>query len=462
MFNAVAGKDSRLRILFSASLEDDEAAAGAALLRIPTQSLKVSTHGKCRLCVENWDLHHIDTKTQERTLIEPGRKIRLTKGRVQPAARFWGLVDESDAVRLHYDDTYNHRHHPVYIELKLLLARPEFRRRCLRTLRKMKPPGLVLIPGNPSSGVIRSLLEEVIPDVETLVLPAGSNRIPDAWHPRLVSHKRLWVADDALITGQTISDLKMQIYDMCKKYRRSTDLEVFVVLARPDGASRFSGLKNRLFDHQGVRLHFAWEVYLPYPSKGECPLCLEQSILHRSTLQLPFAHRNAVNQRLLDLRGSLRDPLRGSEDERRIAGSFYIKKSKGEAQDALPRTVFAAVQSAAIALADEAHTLSSTDGRMYRVDDADLLDKSLDAEIFGALFRTLSRKVLSWPGNSEAIRARLADFPSKAPSEDFLVEMGWAAALGRLPAESVIRILEEAGESNRVKMMRELISMMVM
>lgn len=457
MFRTLAADGSRLRIMFSAMGEDGAELDAGPLHRIPVQRLKVGRRGRCTLCRQGYDLYRVDSKTYDVTAVEPGKMLRATRGRVGASARFWGLVDEMDAVRIHFNDPYTQRHHPVYIDVARLLAHPEFRKECLHRLSLLERPGLVIIPGHPASGVIRDLMNEAMPGIKIETLPTGSNRLPADQHYRIAATERVLIADDSIITGRTLTDLKLQIYSMCLSLHRTMALDAFAVLARPAGDRKLKGVRNRLMDDAGAHLHVAWSVNLPYPSKGECPLCLEESVLQRSMLQVSPGVRGAVSNRLRQLRGALRDPLCGDTGERRIGGSFLVKKEHREAGDALPRTVFAAAQSAAITLADEATTRSEEDGQVYRIDDADLLDKFFDAEILGAFLRTLTRKELAWPANDERVVAKLAEFPAKAPAEDLLVELAWAAVLGRLPAEAVGDLLQEAGGGHRVAMMKEVI-----
>lgn len=461
IFRSIAPRDSGLRVLLSGALDGEEEVE-AALCRIPIRRFRVTRGGKCELCRRGSDLDRIDSRTYETVSILPGKKIKATKGRIGPTARFWGIVDEMDAVALHHNDPNTQRHHPVYLKLDRLLGHAEFRNACVDKLQVLDRPDVVIVPGHANSRVVGDLINEAFGETRIEYLPRGENRIPEALRPRLASCEHIMIADDAVITTRTVVDLKFQIYDLCKEYGQDPTLNVFAVVARPVSSQSIVSLRNRLQDHKGGHLHAGWEVFLPYPDRSFCPFCLERDLLVRSLHQLSPEARSEAQNRIRDLRGTLRDPLQGRREERRIGGSFFVEKKTREAQDASSRSVFAAAQAAAMKLLDEAEQCGQSEGRVYRIDDADMLDKFYDAEILGGFLRTFGRKSLSWPANEDQVVSKLVDFAVTRESQDVLGEIGWAAVLGRLPPRPVLNLLESSTENQRHVMLRELIFLNVL
>lgn len=466
-WRSAAPPTSAVRILFSTASDPQIAEETDCLLAIPIPQHSVSPQGTCELCVgDDIALYRIDMKTFEPQLQQtPFQLIKPNRERLVRSARFWGIVDEVDAVRLHHFDEEHHRHHPIYLDISRLLSHREFRDRSLDALQHLRiveeygtTPELILIPKHSASGVIADLTREAFPSAQIEFLPEGTMRIPDSLRPRIASKRYILVADDALITARTLIDLKFELYYIVRSLERPLVLDFFVVVARPTGSLPLQQLRNRLRDMTGAHLHYAYEVFLPYPHKSFCPLCVEQSRLEHFMPQLTERAAEVALTRLRTLQGHVDDPFPNTAAGRRIVGSFMLSDATGGSASALRRTVFAATQAAAMILRDEVDVLQSK-GEYGKVDVADILSKYYDPEILAGFFRTIGLNYLSWPGAPEAVEKLVYEFTANEASREAFLELGWAVFLGRLPAHPIFEQLADLGDDAASQLIRELIAL---
>ncbi len=450
-FQSVAPRGSKARVLFDTSAEED--VAPQALVRLPIERYPVSQHGQCALCSEEGTLTGINPETFERELFRRPQFLRATHDRLEMNKDFWQLVDQMDACKLHHDDAQL-RHHPIFFEVDRLLAHPAFRRRALDTLTRIGTPRLVLIPRHRGSDVVEDLVREAFPATHIEILPVGTREIPEHMGPRIASSGHILIADDAIITTQTITSLKLQVYRLCKRYGQSPKLDAFAVIARPTGREELKELKNRLYDSLGAHLHYVQLILLPHPSPDYCPFCQERSLLQRLLNNLSPEIVEIVQDRVRNLRGTVYAPLITSGDSERIQGSYAGENLR-------KRTIFAATQAVAQEMVDEALRKESAN-ETWRIDTNDLIGKYFDAEILGAFLRSFNRSFLWWPGHVEKVARQLEDYPSNHSSVAVVAEIGWAAALGRLPAEATLRLLERHPNVPVMQLMRELIELNVL
>lgn len=373
-YRTAAASSSVLRVLFSIGGNDPEELE--ALIHIPIDDYSLSQQESCELCIsEDKPLQRINPASHEPETALPRQIIRATADNLSKLSRFWGIADEMDAVRLHFYDEHA-RHHAVYLEISRLLAHNEFRATCVEKLRSLsRSPNLVIIPNHSSSQVLRDLVREALPTAGIEILPERTIRIPDELHPRIAAASQVLLVDDAVITTKTVTDLKLQIYQICKYYERSPGLDVFVVLARPSTSEHLRWLSNRLRDSIGGHLHYAYKVFLPYPSTLYCPFCDERKMLTRYMDKLSKDAAAIAKRRLRWLRNEVKEPLFGvAATPRRVVNSFMATNADLRPRNASSRTIVAATQAAAIALIDEVKR-QENDGKLSVVDIEDIISK---------------------------------------------------------------------------------------
>jgi hypothetical protein len=463
-WRSAAPPNSAIHLIFSTTLDVETAHGAECLLDIAIPQHTLTLQGKCDLCYDQIPLRRINPKTfePESQDVLPYVPIPASRDRLTQHARFWGIVDEMDAVKLHYDDEEHHRHHPIYLDIQRLLAHDEFRAMCLETLHNLRivkqlgrMPDLVLVPHHSTSEVIGDLIREAFPETSVEILPKGTIRIPESLRPRIASKQYILVADDAIITARTIYDLKLQLYSIVKNFERSVAIDFFAAVARPTNSRHMTWLKNRLIDGTGSHLHRAYELYLPSPDEFECPLCDERRKLERYINRLSDGAREFANERLLSLRGhSIDDPLVGTN--RSVVGSFMAENANGTQKTSRRRTIFAATQAAAMAMRDEVK-VRERKRELSKIDSSDILSKYYDPELLAGFFRTIGRSYLAWPSRPEEVEEQLTVLTSNADSKELLVELGWAVFLGRLPVHPILEKLYEFGNDPCIQMTRELI-----
>jgi hypothetical protein len=259
----------------------------------------------------------------------------------------------------------------------------------------------------------------------------------------LANASQVLIIDDALITGSTLFRIRNEIYGITQEIKRQIPFRAFVVVSRPASENTEEAVKQRFTvpfpdDRPGMDIRFRAAARALLPSDRECPFCQELRALTRRREQVTV--KAAITNRIDALASSshgLQEPilLGGTEGTDRTIGSFF-----GELK---PRTAIAA----AVSVAQRQKRDFETHRRANTVEvlkTALVIDGYFDPGLMAGILRNFDRRDLRNPEQDqkfdEALRER-----GKELADGALVEIAWAAALGKLPREGIAKLLEDNG-----------------
>jgi hypothetical protein len=420
-----------------------------ALCHYPVEAWDFVEGSKCKAC-RDMHLLVVDTQSYEvRTDLhaEPQvPKISIAEEQKE----FWEAADRTAAVQLHIEreipkrsgqEMSETRHMSVYVDIARLLDDPEFRAHTLERLQAGPEPELVIVPEHASTGALEKLVSEAFDLGADSVLRYCGDPFAGAEHEAIGEASEVLVLDDALITGSTLFRISNELYRITQETERPIPSRAFVVLSRPARKSAEGGVKNHFtrpapdgYSAPEVRFDAAAAILLP--SDRECSFCGERDALKRRRVKV--SQTEAITARIDALANSqegLQEPLLigGTEGTGKTIGSFF-----GQLK---PRTALAAAASVAQRRRREfeTHRRANT---IEVLKTAVVIDGYYDPALTAGLLRTFDRRDLRNPEVDDEFESSLHE-RGKELAEGTLVEIAWAAALGKLPLEGIRNLLEE-------------------
>lgn len=416
-------------------------ASDDALLHLPIQRWQVSSSGRCEMC-ESKALIHIDHSTYERVLFHDREPVRVKWDVARERRQFWEAADRTDAVHLHYDlvtEDQTARHYGIYIDVAALLKDDGVRQETLNALRRIDRPRIAMIPRHRASEAVRELLLEAYRDVEVLLIAPG--QLSEEVVTKLSSlsaNDCVLVADDGLVSGATLNNLRPVINKVFKDKNAIPSIKAFVVLARPSRQGALRDVRNRYREEAGPQFTSVYQIYLP--DYRDCPWCSERTRLQGAVEHLHGTAREFAMRRIEQLTGPLRGKfLLGSDstdETSRSVGSFFgtLKHCAG----------FAAAASAIYeqwltATGDQEDT--STSPKTYYVDVPTLLNNYFADAFAPAILRTMKRKHITYVGQNQAIIDFVETIDAERAFPCIIPELLWAAAESKLPYGAAQKLL---------------------
>lgn len=200
-------------------------------------------------------------------------------------AKFWSMTSRTKAVDLHKTVKYSgtapesERHFSVFLDTEKMAQDAWFRERCknaLLDLGKPEPPDLILIPQHSNSHVVESICREVYPSLIPLTVPAGKLEV--RLHEPLQQARRIIIADDAIVTGNTMFNFRTAIYNVTQPAETKPMVGIFVMVSRTSDDSVLEAFNYRYRSPQhGLKIAYGEQIYLPEEQK--CPWCKELEFL---------------------------------------------------------------------------------------------------------------------------------------------------------------------------------------
>jgi hypothetical protein len=412
---------------------------------------EVGTNEECPRCAELQCLI-VDPQTYE---VRASMNSTLEGIDIEEARRcapFWEAADREgiDAVSLHVEvDTAEGnpagtRHLSVALDIPALLRHEWYRGRCLTGLREQPTPDLVLIPRHGAAPALRELIVEAhgIDPARILDVPVGE--LDEEVLAALGESRRLLVADEVVITAETLVTLRRRAYEA----HRGLEIWGFTPLLRPPSKLErrhlFRPFQGPGADGEaGMRFAFGFELFLPPPGPVGCPWCAERELLENRLAGLDGGARELAEARLARLRSTsgLSSPLllRGDAPETRTEGSYF-----GQLR---PEAAFAAASAVAQRQKDSfQRDRGVNELRYFNVPLA--IEALFDTVLLGGMLRTFERRDLREIGRDEEVGRALGEYQL---DEAGLVEGAYAAITGKLPSAPVVERLRrtdlgDAGE----------------
>lgn len=424
---------------------------GDVLVSYPVERWPVDDSGRCERCDDYGALIPIDPRAYEERPTLDVHRIPMSPKRAGSQQRFWEAARRTQAVRLHYDahgggTPTATRHFPIFLDVRALLSDAEFHERALAELRGIPVPELVLIPEHETTDSLVDLADEAYQSEEPAI---GVHRVrAGKFSQELVTQlegatKRILIMDDAIVTGATLGTLRRAIYRVTKRVKRNTPVSAFAILALPrdDGPERMLGRTFR--DSTGTQASWVERVYLPGPR--ECAWCDERNLLRVWLDRLQPSTRQLAQRRVAALESSLGREnvlLVQQDDDSEIVESFFgnLDQVTGFAAAA------ATVQEIRLEMRKKRARSS-----IYIVDIPAAIEGYYDDVLLAAVLRTCRQGELR-STEQDALVDDVLGRVGLGPSKCNLYELGWAAALGRIPCEGVNSLLLRHPESHSLEL----------
>lgn len=406
---------------------------------------KVGTNEECPRCPDLQCLI-VDPQTYEVRASMNSTLMGIDIEEAKRCAPFWEAADRDgiNAVSLHIEvDTAEGnpagtRHLAVAIDIPALLEDEWFRDLCLTQLREQPLPDLVLIPRHGAASALRELIVEAhgLDPVKVLDVPVGE--FNEDVFTALGESRRLLVADEVVITAETLVTLRRRAYEA----NRGLEIWGFTPLLRPPSKLEqrhlFRPFQGPGADGEaGMRFAYGFTLFLPPPGPVGCPWCAERELLENRLAGLHGSARDLANARLSRLRSTrgLSSPLllRGDAPETRTEGSYF-----GELR---PEAAFAAASAVAQCQKDSfQRDRGVNELRYFNVPLA--MEALFDTVLLGGMLRTFDRRDLREIARDEEVGRALGEYQL---DEAGLVEAAYAAVTGKLPSAPLIDRLRRTG-----------------
>lgn len=422
-----------------------------------------ATDGTCfaHYVIERWDAEDceacpklqvltVDPRTYQVQTMLSRNKRSFDRDEAARCKPFWEAVDRTDAVKLHVrvpsadGNPAGPRHLAVSLDVPLLLEDPWFREQCVACLRAQPRPDLVLIPGHAATGALAELVceaHELEPDD---VVRVSVDAIDAALRQRMHECATVLVADDVVITAETMATLRRDIYaagqpdhsiavwGFAAVMRPPSRLEVSHI-RRPFTAAPPPGAGPTAVPPSSVRLGYGFNLFLPPPGEKSCPWCAERALLEDRLDDLTGPARSLAEQRLTRLRriDGLEPPLllAGDDPESLTRDSYF--------GDLHAKAAFAAA--AAVAQRQKDSLLRDREANVIELINVPLaLEAFYDTILLAGLLRTFDRRDLRDTADDATTERALGEYRMDA---GVLAEAGLAAVGGKLPPAAVRRRL---------------------
>jgi len=430
---------------------------GHVLARMPIQRWAVNDRGSCSECA-NRQLMPIAAHSYE---CSPGlnwHPTALVHTNAVADRPFWQAVDATGAVSLHVsrphfrDGQSRRRHFGVFLDIQKLVRHEEFREACREKLRRLRPPDLVLIPNHECARVVERLIKEIFsaPAVHFL----DSARLDENARSAVRSASHVLIADDAIVSGATLSGLRVAVYRATQDMACPPTLHAFAIVARPAQESDLKAVMRPYRSDEGNQLTYGAKVYLP----EACPWCEEKELLGRVFDHLSEESKGVANERIQRFDGPLTAPfLLGLRHEQ--VGNVVTRRSFFG--DLSHVTAFASCASAVQALRNGFRTYQS--GGIVDVVDLPMVLEAYFETVFpSAVLRTSDRAQLWNPNKHNELGRDIERIDIAQAYPGMVTELALAAAFNKVPQNAVLRLIDRAltsGHDPHLVLMKEVINL---
>jgi len=414
----------------------------AVLVTVPILRWEASAEGLCercgispRICVHPESYELLPSTGRELVVVE--------KPLAESKAEFWTIADEMRAVELHVDVPYlvqgqqDYRHFGVYLNTAKLVDHPTFRKICVDELLKLNCPDVVLVPEHQNSQVVVGLCRDAHPSAFIATVPPG--RLPQELMSSLAGAKRVLVADDAVVTGYTLQNLRAEVFRVTQQLGSAPELNAFVIVSRPSNEDPLKAIKRRYRGQSVGQILSGVEILLP--EGKHCPWCAELRLLTSFRLLRPKgAVLNVAETRIRKLEGRLEPPLLmvNSSDARgdlQTLGSFFGILHQEAA--------FAAGVCAAQTVIQQ---LGSFGGgiQLKVIDLAMAIDAYYEGVLLASLLRTVNPVHVRFPGGDPKVDQSLLRIDPSRAYPGVLAELALAAIDNKVPSKHLRKLLDRA------------------
>jgi hypothetical protein len=420
-----------------------------ALARVPVRTWKPDVGGECDGCKTDAAAISIDPRSYEQRPNFSWSKFGVTPNRASADSWFWQLVSDRNLARLHTDKARHlgdSRHLAVWIDVEALLEAEPFRKSCLDALCGFGIIDLILMPPRVTHTNLWAILQERFPQATFVELVQDGLPLLD--DDLLHSAQAILVVDDAAVTGTSLVRLRRQLFNRLAPLRVNPPTSAFVPLLRPADRNVEHRLR-RAFGGPMEAVAYGWQVYLP--SGASCPWCKERDFIEGEMASLPSELRPVAKARYDQLQGELTESAlwlaESVQPGLRTEGSFFGDLSQIVA--------FAAASSVVQAIRQDLRR-ATVGSSIDVINVASAIESYYDDIFLSAILRTCMPRELRYVGFDGAVDERVAALIELDIADRLAVELGFAAALGKLPSGGVERVLTARPASAEVALALQL------
>jgi hypothetical protein len=415
------------------------------LLRVPAPRWPVNEQGKCEKCASE-PVIHVHGESYELIPSIERKPELVTKALAEAHSDFWVMANDAEAVKLHVDVPYSadgtddYRHFAVYLDTARLCGHRPFRERCLGVLVDQQRPDIILIPEHSSSQVVEGLCNEAYPGV--LVRRLGSGRIPEDLDQQLSAAGRILIADDAIVTGATLLNLRVELFRVTQRLAIDPEVNAFVVVSRPSTEGPLKALSQR-YRGRTVRNVLSGSAVL-LPSGAACPWCQEHRLLASFRQRLSGNALSAAQRRIRKLEVRLEPPLLmvGDADggaNLMTEGSFFGRVRHDVAFAAGSGAVQSLIQGFG----------STAGGLQLRVLNLPMaIDAYYEAPLLSSIVRTVDPIHVRYPGSDSLVGDAIARIDTSRAYPGTVAELTLAAIQRKIPSGPVRSLLQRCAAAD--------------
>lgn len=416
------------------------------LVAVPVEQWPPGVDGRCAQC-DNSPVIHVHPESYELLPSIKRQAVVVSKQLAEEKAEFWSMADSADAVQLHVDVPYtvgsqeDFRHFGVYLNTAKLAEFGPFRERCLRELTTIDSPELILIPEHQSSEMVARLCHSAHPRSRICVVRPG--RFSADIHEFVAQSKRVLVADDAIVSGTTLVNLRAELFRVTQQLGISPEVNAFVVISRPPDEEPLRALKRRYSGNSVNKILAGAHIYLP--EGRHCPWCREHRLLTAFRSKLQGVDLSRAQERIKKLEAPVAAPLlmvaaSDAHKDLRTLGSFFGTLRQPAA--------FAAGVCASQSLVQQLSTFGG--GIQSKVIDLGMaVDSYYEGVLLSSLLRTFNAVHVRYPGSDPRVEAALSRIDPVRAYPGVLSELALAALDNKIPYAKVRELLERRRSDDR-------------
>lgn len=252
--------------------------------------------------------------------------------------------------------------------------------------------------------------------------------------------KCIWIVDDAVVSGATLRGFRTAVYEATRTVSWLPKIYAFALLARTSTVDELKAVRRPYHDSDGSHIAFGESILLPRPGRERCPWCQERALLSDLLNDLSHQHRQTALYRIRLLDAPLNPPFLMGAGQKGAAelitsGSFF--------GDLHQKTAFASCVSATQSLLEVFRT-ANTNETIDVLDVAMIVSAYFEAVFLSGALRTCHRGQLWCPKSEPALTDVLRNVDPGRLLPATVSELGIAAALGKLPAQAVIDLIDRS------------------
>lgn len=443
--------------------QPSESPAVPRIVEIPVQQYDVnSVTMKCDHC-DRLAAIHIDPLSYEGIFKPEVEPIKVDFRKAAENIEFWKIVNRiPDAIKYHVTVPFGKeaeddvRHFGIYIDVCKLLDDLLFRSAIYHKLAKYLPVDIVIIPENASTERLEKFVRDYDICGKIVIAPWGN--FQEFIRQEVSWRKRILILDDAIVTGSRLRSLRREVYN-ATRVGVVDDVEVigFALIARPPNKTVLDQTRNSYYD-PGVNkfiIDWGYRLFLPRIGAENCPWCRERKVLKSFARNLSDESERVRRERILELEKSpIEYPLILKETED-VIGTVIKGSMFGDLHSSV---AFAACISATQLARNEVNE-KATGPRQLMIDLNHAISAFYDSVLLAAILRTSTPLELGGPFVEREITENLLNGGIEISSDDNIAELLLAALEGKLPANAVLRAVNEMDHEHRViGMLKELLS----